>query len=108
MEKTTTQQTSKAVSTKVATPNTTVAVTTAEPIKTTSIDKAAAKVATVKAPKEAKVATAVYSTPVSKDAKEFILNEASRTGLSQKGIIDAALTALKAGKQLPNAMPIKL
>lgn len=61
-----------------------------------------------KAQKVAKERTAVYSTPVSKDAKEFILNESSRTGLSQKGIIDAAITALKAGKQLPNALPVKL
>jgi len=50
----------------------------------------------------------LFSTPIHKADKEFLLNEAIRTGLSQKDIIQRAIEALKNGKQIPNAMPIKL
>lgn len=49
----------------------------------------------------------LFSAPVHKADKEFLLNECLRTGLSQKDIIKAAIEALSKSP-LPNAMPIKL
>ena len=54
-----------------------------------------------------KVKEQLYSAPVHKADKEFLLNESIRTGLSQKDIIQAAIKALSK-EPLPNAMPIKL
>jgi len=50
----------------------------------------------------------LYSSPVHKADKEFLLNESTRTGLSQKDIIGKALEALRKGPRIPNALPIKL
>ena len=50
----------------------------------------------------------VYSAPVSKEAKQLLMNESARTGLSQKELIDRAVTALLAGSRIPSAMPIQL
>lgn len=55
-----------------------------------------------------KASDKLYSTPIFKDDKEFLLNESTRTGLSQKEIVKRAIIALKRGTPIPNAMPIKL
>ena len=53
-------------------------------------------------------AKSIYSAPVSKEAKQFLLNESARTGLSQKELVDRAIDALQAGSRIPAAMPIQL
>ena len=50
----------------------------------------------------------LYSVPVHKSDKEFLMNEALRTGLSQKDIVSRAIDALQQGKPIPGALPVKL
>jgi hypothetical protein len=50
----------------------------------------------------------VFSCPISRQSKEWILNESARTGLSQKEILNRAIAALRKGPPLPTALPIKL
>lgn len=50
----------------------------------------------------------VYSTPVSKEAKQFLMNESARTGLSQKELVDKAIVQLQRGPRLPTVLPIQL
>ena len=50
----------------------------------------------------------LFSTPVHKHDKEYLINESIRTGLSQKDIVGRALAALRKGPGIANAMPIKL
>jgi spore germination protein GerM len=52
--------------------------------------------------------TKLYSVPCHKADKEYLLNEALRTGLSQKDLLAKAIDALKKGPRIPNALPIKL
>jgi hypothetical protein len=50
----------------------------------------------------------VYSTPVSKEAKQFLINESARTGLSQKELVDKAIVQLQRGPRIPTVLPIQL
>ena len=50
----------------------------------------------------------VYSIPASREDKEYFLNMARHTGLSQKDLLTKAVEALKSGPPLPAALPIKL
>lgn len=53
--------------------------------------------------------TQIFSAPVSREVKQFLLNEAARTGLSQKELIDRAVNALRQhAPRIHNAMPIRL
>ena len=54
------------------------------------------------------VADKLYSAPVHVADKEFLINEAARTGLSQKDIVARAIAALRKHAPIPMAMPIKL
>lgn len=59
-------------------------------------------------PKPQSTTQKVYSAPVYKEDKEFLLNESIRTGLSQKEIIGRAIKELQKGSRIPQALPIKL
>ncbi len=55
----------------------------------------------------------IYSIPSNVAAKEWMINESKRTGLTQKQLLDKAIDALKAASAndptlLPNALPIVL
>jgi len=50
----------------------------------------------------------IYSVPVTKEDKEFLLNESARTGLSQKELVKRAVIQLKLGPSIASALPVRL